>query len=71
LDEVDLLEINPPTDFILQNITTTSNVGRDMQHEIAKTSSFVEDGGQEFTPSFGFVEDTQHEQIQMSFSSLE
>ncbi len=49
----------------------TSNVGRDMQHEIATTSSFVEDGRQEFTPSFNFVEDIQHEQIRMSFSSLE
>jgi hypothetical protein len=40
LDEVDLLEINPTTDFILQKITMTSSVGSDMHQEIAMTFKF-------------------------------
>jgi hypothetical protein len=39
--------------------------------EIATTLGFAKDSEQEFTPSFGFVEDTQHEQIGMNFGSFE
>jgi hypothetical protein len=39
--------------------------------EIVTTLGFAKDSGQEFTPSFGFVEDTQHEQIGTNFGSFE
>jgi hypothetical protein len=39
--------------------------------EIATTLGFAKDSEQEFTPSFGFVEDTQHEQIGMNFGYFE
>jgi hypothetical protein len=42
-----------------------------MHEEIAMTSSFAEENQQEFTPFFGFVEDTQCEKSGMSFSSCE
>jgi hypothetical protein len=71
LDEVDLLEINPFIDFVLQKITMTYGVGNDTHQEITTTSSFAKDDGQEFTPFSGFVKDIQHEQIGMNFGSSE
>jgi hypothetical protein len=56
LDEVELVQINPPKDFVSQMITTF-DIANDMHQEIATTSSFVKDNQQEFTPSFGFAKD--------------
>jgi hypothetical protein len=67
LDEVDLLEINPPANFISQMITTFG-LGNEMYQEIAMTSCFAKDNGQKITLSYGFVEDTQHQQIGMNFT---
>jgi hypothetical protein len=69
LDEVNLIEINPPTDFVSQKITITFGVGNDMQEKIATTSSFAKDNGQKFTPFSSFAKDIQNEQIGMSFGS--
>jgi hypothetical protein len=46
LDEVNLLQINPPTDFVTQKITTNSDIASDMHQEIATTSSFAKDNQQ-------------------------
>ncbi len=48
----------------------TSSVGSDRHHEIIRSLGFVDDDGQEFTPSSGFVKDTQCEQIGMNSSSF-
>jgi hypothetical protein len=66
LDEVDLIEINPPTYFVSEKSATSSSVGSYLHQEIAMISSFVENHGQDFTPFFDFVEDIQHEQIRMN-----
>jgi len=55
LDEVNLLEINPPTDFVSQKIIMTFGVGSDTHQENQMNSSFAKDGGQEFTPSSSFA----------------
>jgi hypothetical protein len=34
LDEVDLIEINPPMDFVSQKIAMTSHAGSNMHQEI-------------------------------------
>jgi hypothetical protein len=64
LDEVELVQINPPKDFVSQMITTTSDIVSDMHQEIATTSSFVKDNQQQFTPSSGFAKDTQYEKLE-------
>jgi hypothetical protein len=71
LDEVELLQINPPMDFVSQMITTTFDIASDTHQEITMISSFVEDNQQEFTPSSGFAEDTQCEKNGMNYSYCE
>jgi hypothetical protein len=38
----------------------TFDVASDMHQEIAMTLGFAKDDWEEFTPSYGFVEDIQH-----------
>ncbi len=71
LDEVNLLEINPPIDFVWQKIAMTFGVGSDTHQEIIKNLGFAKNSGQKFTPSFGFAKDIQHERIWMNFGSFE
>jgi hypothetical protein len=71
LDEVDLLQINPPMDFVSQMITPTSDIASDTHQDFVSISSFVEDNQQEFTPSSFFAKDTQWEKIGMNSSSYE
>ncbi len=63
--------MNPPIDFVSQNIIITFDIVSDMHQEIAMTSSSTKENQQEFPPSFGFVENTQSEKTRMSFSSCE
>jgi hypothetical protein len=62
--------MTPLIDFVSQKITTFG-IGSDMHQEITTILRFIKDGGQEFTPYFGFVENTQREQIGMIFGSFE
>lgn len=58
LHEVDLLQFNPHTEFVLQKIIMTFDVASDSHQEIAMTFGFLKDGGQEITTTFGFLKDT-------------
>jgi hypothetical protein len=45
MDEVNLLEINLLTDFVLEKIIMTFGVRSDIHQEIATSSGFAKDGG--------------------------